>query len=237
VSLSRVPASVISVFKNLSIFQEHVMKQQKGFSLIEMAVVIAIIAVIVAALGVAKDTTRNAEFHKAFNKLVVPMHQAVFDYHNRTGAVLDCSMSAAAAPSPLPGIPLPGGSATQCDEELEKIGTDLPHQYQLTDEDGEMHLLKLVKVNDARDLPQFDADGASRRGGVVVTYTAPYQFAKVVDRLIDANTVDSDGVDSTGDTAGDVRIQAGAATGETSVRFSVRLRDMHGSGAVATPAP
>ena len=52
-------------------------KSEQGFSLVEMAIVMVIIGLIVAAVTVGKSTMKSAETLKAYQKLVVPCVAAV----------------------------------------------------------------------------------------------------------------------------------------------------------------
>ena len=47
-------------------------KSEQGFSLVEMAIVMVIIGLIVAAVTVGKSTMQSAETLKAYQKFVVP---------------------------------------------------------------------------------------------------------------------------------------------------------------------
>jgi prepilin-type N-terminal cleavage/methylation domain-containing protein len=64
------------------------MKQQRGFTLIEMAVVIVIIGVILSAVSVGRDLRRDAEMQKIFNTFVGGWKVAYDQYYQRTGVVL-----------------------------------------------------------------------------------------------------------------------------------------------------
>jgi len=52
-------------------------KSEQGFSLVEMAIVMVIIGLIVAAVTVGKSTMKSAETLKAYQKVVVPCVAAV----------------------------------------------------------------------------------------------------------------------------------------------------------------
>lgn len=61
---------------------------QRGFTLIEMAVVIVIIGVILSAVSVGRDLRRDAEMQQIFNTFVGEWKQAYDQYYQRTGVVL-----------------------------------------------------------------------------------------------------------------------------------------------------
>jgi len=63
-------------------------KIQKGFTLIEMVLVLAIIGLILGALMVGKDVQRNAEYQKIANKFVYGWRTAYNEYYQRTGVVV-----------------------------------------------------------------------------------------------------------------------------------------------------
>lgn len=69
-------------------------RRQAGFTLVELAIVLAVIGLIIGAIAIAKDVQRNAEYQKIANKFVYQWKQAYDQYYQRTGAVLgDCQQA------------------------------------------------------------------------------------------------------------------------------------------------
>ncbi len=67
---------------------------QRGFTLVEMGIVLAIIGLILGAVMIGKDVQRNAEYSKAANKFVYQWKMAYDQYYQRTGVVLgDCQQA------------------------------------------------------------------------------------------------------------------------------------------------
>jgi len=67
---------------------------QQGFTLVELAVVLAVIGLILGAVAIAKDVQRNAEYEKALNKFAYQWKMAYDQYYQRTGTVLgDCQQA------------------------------------------------------------------------------------------------------------------------------------------------
>ena len=67
---------------------------QKGFTLVEMAIVLAVIGLIIGAIAIGKDVQRNAEYTKIKNKFIDQWEQAYNAYYQRTGGVLGDSQTA-----------------------------------------------------------------------------------------------------------------------------------------------
>ncbi|WP_321325783.1 prepilin-type N-terminal cleavage/methylation domain-containing protein [Thiomicrorhabdus sp.] len=66
----------------------------KGFTLVEMAIVLAIIGVILGAVSVGKDLQRDAENQKIYQKFVAAWKTAYDQYYTRIGVVLGDSQVA-----------------------------------------------------------------------------------------------------------------------------------------------
>ncbi len=67
---------------------------QQGFTLIELAIVLAVIGLIIGAVAIAKDVQRNAEYQKVVNKFAYQWKMAYDQYYQRTGVVLgDCQQA------------------------------------------------------------------------------------------------------------------------------------------------
>jgi len=68
--------------------------RQKGFTLVELAVVLAVIGLIIGAVAIGKDVQRNAEYTKVKNKFIDQWEQAYNQYYQRTRVVLGDSQTA-----------------------------------------------------------------------------------------------------------------------------------------------
>ncbi|MCK9175622.1 MAG: prepilin-type N-terminal cleavage/methylation domain-containing protein [Desulforhopalus sp.] len=64
------------------------LRQQQGFTLIEMAIVLVIIGLIIGAMSVGKDLQRDAEYQKVYQKFAAAWKQDYDLYYQRTGVVL-----------------------------------------------------------------------------------------------------------------------------------------------------
>ena len=68
--------------------------RQQGFTLVELAVVLAVIGLIIGAVAIGKDVQRNAEYTKVKNKFIDQWEQAYNQYYQRTGVVLGDNQTA-----------------------------------------------------------------------------------------------------------------------------------------------
>ena len=68
--------------------------RQQGFTLVELAVVLAVIGLIIGAVAIGKDVQRNAEYTKVKNKFIDQWEQAYNEYYQRTGVVLGDNQTA-----------------------------------------------------------------------------------------------------------------------------------------------
>ena len=67
---------------------------QGGFTLIELALVLAVIGLIIGAIAIGKDVQRNAEYTKVSNKFLEQWKMSYDQYYQRTGTVVgDCQQA------------------------------------------------------------------------------------------------------------------------------------------------
>ena len=91
---------------------------QRGFTLVEMAIVLAVIGLIIGAIAIGKDVQRNAEYTKIKNKFVDQWEQAYNQQYQRSGVVLGDSqtqpriMVNGANYTAAAGVPVSGGDMT-----------------------------------------------------------------------------------------------------------------------------
>ncbi|KRC11759.1 type II secretion system protein [Acidovorax sp. Root217] len=80
--------------KKMQSFRSLGRKVQQGFTLVELAIVLAVIGLIIGAVAIAKDVQRNAEYQKAINKFAYQWKMAYDQYYQRTGGVVgDCQQA------------------------------------------------------------------------------------------------------------------------------------------------
>ena len=68
--------------------------KSKGFTLVEMAIVLAIIGVILGAVSIGKDLQRDAENQKIYQKFLAAWKTSYDQYYNRMGVVVGDSQVA-----------------------------------------------------------------------------------------------------------------------------------------------
>ena len=93
-------------------------RHQGGFTLVEMAIVLAVIGLIIGAVAIGKDVQRNAEYTKIKNKFIDQWEQAYNQHYQRTGVVVGDSQIAprlmvnGAAYVAAAGLAVSGGDMT-----------------------------------------------------------------------------------------------------------------------------
>src|SRR5690606_1415607 len=69
-------------------------RAHRGFMLVELALVLAVIGLIIGAIAIGKDVQRNAEYTKISNKFLDQWKMGYDQYYQRTGTVLgDCQQA------------------------------------------------------------------------------------------------------------------------------------------------
>ena len=97
-------------------------QKQSGFTLVELAVVLAVIGLIIGAMAIGKDVQRNAEYTKIKNKFIDQWEQAYNQYYQRTGVVVGDNQVAprlmvnGAGYVAAAGSPISGGNMTSVTE-------------------------------------------------------------------------------------------------------------------------
>ena len=134
-------------------------QNNKGFTLIEMALVLVIIGLIISAVSVGKDTMRSAEYHKAYNNYVQAWNQAAYGYFQRTGTVPEACQQA----SPFAGEE---NVVNTCVQIMQNVGLTLPAKYIMTNDAGELQSVAIVEIEDDRGLLQFTRNSANNVGAV-----------------------------------------------------------------------
>lgn len=82
------------MMKKMQSFRKLGRKVQQGFTLVELAIVLAVIGLIIGAVAIAKDVQRNAEYQKAINKFAYQWKMSYDQYYQRTGVVVgDCQQA------------------------------------------------------------------------------------------------------------------------------------------------
>lgn len=106
-------------------------KSEKGFSLVEMAIVLVIIGLILGMVFKGKDIINTARQESFYNKFVKTWELSVLNYYDRTGQLLgDATINGGTAGTPdfhfdnISGTTF--GAANGIDATLRKVGLEVP---------------------------------------------------------------------------------------------------------------
>lgn len=160
----------------------------RGFTLIEMAIVLIIIGIIIGAIVKGKDIVKSSEQKKLYTKFVNSWSLTFNNYYDRTGWILGDDNSATNAARDGNCATPAGVVATEANLEaqLTAVGLELPSvgasgnttDRSYKDSNGVLHTLVLV----------FDYDVAvgnfiriTGTGGI------PYDLGMALDRMIDGS--------------------------------------------------
>ena len=127
------------------------LRNNKGFTLIEMAIVLIIIGIIIGAVVKGKDVIRSAEQKKLFTKYVNAWKMAYITYHDRTGWVLGDTATNDNSGT-RDGYCDPTATCSNLVNQLEKVGIDAPakgvagneNERKYTDSQGRDYNLTIV---------------------------------------------------------------------------------------------
>ena len=101
------------------------LKDNKGFTLIEMAIVLIIIGIIIGAVAKGKDLVRSAEQKKLYSKFLNAWELAYSQYYDRTGMILGDTATNDNS-GVRDGRIANGATSDQIESQLEAVGLECP---------------------------------------------------------------------------------------------------------------
>lgn len=189
------------------------LKDEKGFTLVEMALVLIIIGIIIGAIVKGKDLVRGAEQKRIYSKFLNGWRLSYLNFYDRTGKILgdtwdgaaagqngqaDTSNGTGAAPTVAGQAALENGTPPTF-LGIDDIGLDVPptnvsgvpYQYNYVNSQGNTNTLDIAFTWD-------NSPGNNRN--VMIINNIPAELALAIDTMIDgeADGTDGDFVRSTG---------------------------------------
>ncbi|MBF0286035.1 MAG: prepilin-type N-terminal cleavage/methylation domain-containing protein [Magnetococcales bacterium] len=173
--------------------------REKGFTLVEMAIVLVIIGLIIAAVSIGKDAQRNAEYKKIMNKFVFGWKEAYNQYYERVGYVCHDSGGANAATGNIAtadnpmlntscGTPTLDGAGVKVPAGTE-AGNNYEAIYQYWDQSGNGHRLQLTFIN-----PGTSTTGTALVGNVMQINDITLRLAQMIDLAVDGKASAAEGL-------------------------------------------
>ncbi len=189
------------------------LKDEKGFTLVEMALVLIIIGIIIGAIVKGKDLVRGAEQKRVYSKFLNGWRLAYLNFYDRTGKILgdswdgtaagqdgraDTSNGTGAAPTAAGRIALENGTPPTF-MGVDDVGLEVPvsnvptasYQYNYVNSVGNTNTLEVAFM--------WDTGGGNTRN-VMIIDNIPAELALAIDTMVDgeADGTDGDFVRSTG---------------------------------------
>lgn len=133
------------------------LRDQKGFTLIEMAIVLIIIGIIIGAVVKGKDVMKSAEQKRIYSTFVREWQTAYNNYYDRTGWILgDLNSADNIAGGTRDGL-CSNASEANLNSQLSNVGLTPPNQgptgltnvRTYTDSNGTQHTMTLGFLNNA----------------------------------------------------------------------------------------
>ncbi len=152
-------------------------KGNRGFTLVELAIVLVIIGIIIAAVTKGKDLIRSAESKKIYSTFLQQWRLAYNNYYERTGRIFDDDSANNGAAAN--GRPDNTGDAATLDGFLTAVGLEPvqsnlgdSNRYSYTDSNGAQHTLVV----------RFQSNGGRN---VMLIQNVSNELGMAIDKLID----------------------------------------------------
>ena len=97
------------------------LKNKKGFTLVELAIVLVIIGLLLAAILKGQDLMRSAKIKKYYNQFIKGWEIVYYQYQDRTGRILGDTNG-----DGYPDATTPAAMDTICSDTLPKVGLTPP---------------------------------------------------------------------------------------------------------------
>lgn len=175
---------------------------QRGFSLVELAVVLVIIGLIMGAVTLASGVQRSAEYSSIHSRFVLGWHDAYVEYFNVSGFVIGDGLPASGQVDGGDAVtvgPICGrDSATLADEDTDlraifvAAGVEFPSGrginvediYAYNDSEGDLQQLQVCFDY----VTNWDTTSGEQAANLMVVSGATVDLAKKIDALIDVNS-------------------------------------------------
>lgn len=215
------------------------LRQNNGFTLVEMALVLIIIGIIIGAIVKGNDLVRSAEQKRIYSKFLSDWRLAYMNFYDRTGKILgdtyntadattgqDGRADTSAATSSSPTEAGQGGLSTSTSTTvylgLTDVGlrapttniTDTAYQYRYVDSEGNSHILDIAFAWDATDNYNY----------MRIT-NMPGELAIAIDTMVDgqANGQSGDFIAATGDGSANLTDFPAATVDTTEIRWKMQF--------------
>lgn len=193
--------------------------EDKGFTLVEMALVLIIIGIIIGAIVKGKDLVRSAEQKRVYSKFLNEWRLAYLNFYDRTGKILGDTYNTAGGAAGQDGFAdTGGGTATAGSAPADLVTSTTPATWLGLSQVG-LNAPVTNMPNISYQYRYVDSQGNSHVMGVTFQYSGTYNYmditaipnelAMAIDTMVDGK---ADGTSATG---GDFINAAGTAWGTT----------------------
>lgn len=182
---------------------ERLFGDDRGFTLIEMAIVLIIIGIILGAVVKGKDLVRGAEQKKLYSTFLNAWDMAYANYHDRTGLILGDTNTIDNSGSRDGHCSNP--STENLNSQLRRIGLDLPSQGETNSTTSRLYTDSQGRQSTISVTFRYDA----KQGNFIRVNAIPHELGIAWDKIVDGQVDGTQGrflyIPSTGamGTAGD----------------------------------